>query len=183
MTDPTAEPVSLRAVTADDEVEVMRAQEELAADDFTFVFREPTETWADYLARSAREERGVDLPPDRVRATFALAVRGEEIVGRVSVRHELTDWLLAYGGHIGYAVRPAYRRRGYASSILRQALELTDASGIERVLVTCDDGNVGSARTIEGAGGVLENVLPDGDQAPKRRYWIDRSTQVAALRG
>jgi predicted acetyltransferase len=84
---------------------------------------------------------------------------------------------------VGYGVRPAHRRRGHAAAILRQALEVTDSLGIERVLVTCDDDNVGSARTIEGAGGVLENVVPDGDNAPKRRYWIDRTAQVDEHRG
>jgi predicted acetyltransferase len=42
------------------------------------------------------------------------------------------------------------------------------------VLVTCDDDNVGSIRTIENNGGVLENVVTGPDlEVPKRRYWID----------
>ena len=43
------------------------------------------------------------------------------------------------------------------------------SSGIDRVLVTCDDDNVGSARTIESQGGVLEDI-----RRGKRRYWIQR---------
>jgi predicted acetyltransferase len=41
------------------------------------------------------------------------------------------------------------------------------------VLVTCDDDNIGSIRTIEKNGGVFENTVsgPDGATA-KRRYWI-----------
>jgi len=42
---------------------------------------------------------------------------------------------------------------------------------LERVLVTCDDGNVASARTIEKAGGVLEDVR-DTELGHTRRYWI-----------
>ena len=36
----------------------------------------------------------------------------------------------------------------------------------------CADDNAGSAATIEACGGVLENVVPDGDGRPTRRYWI-----------
>jgi predicted acetyltransferase len=41
------------------------------------------------------------------------------------------------------------------------------------VLVTCDDDNVGSIRTIEKNGGILEGVVRGPDEQPKRRYWID----------
>lgn len=97
-----------------------------------------------------------------------------EVVGFVSIRHELNDWLRRFGGHIGYSVRPSRRRRGYARAALALALERCRKLGLERVLVTCDDDNVGSYRTIEGAGGVLEDVVegPEGDDVPKRRYWI-----------
>jgi len=50
------------------------------------------------------------------------------------------------------------------------------------VLVTCDDDNIGSIRTIENNGGVLEEVVsgPDLDR-PTRRYWID--SRAAAVEG
>jgi predicted acetyltransferase len=91
--------------------------------------------------------------------------------------------LLRVGGHIGYVVVPEFRRQGYATTILRLALRIAyDSLGIQRVLVTCDDDNVGSIRTIENNGGVLEEVIsgPDLDK-PKRRYWID--ARVAAVEG
>ena len=38
----------------------------------------------------------------------------------------------------------------------------------------CDDDNIGSIRTIEKNGGVLENVVIGGDlQKLKRRYWLE----------
>ena len=91
----------------------------------------------------------------------------------MSIRYELNDFLAAYGGHIGYAVRPAYRRRGFASEILRQALIIIRAHGVDRVLVTCDEDNLGSAKAIERQGGVLEDTRVDPDGIRKRRYWID----------
>jgi predicted acetyltransferase len=93
--------------------------------------------------------------------------------GRVSIRHELNEFLTNFGGHIGYGVRPAYRRRGYASEILTQALIIARAEGIDRVLITCDQQNTASAKIIEAHGGVLEDVRPDPAGPPKRRYWIE----------
>ncbi len=93
-------------------------------------------------------------------------------VGRVSIRHELNPFLTDFGGHIGYAVRPRYRGRGFASEILRQALVLARAEGIERVLLACDDDNLASIAIIERHGGVLEDTRIDPDGIAKRRYWV-----------
>lgn len=127
-----------------------------------------------YLEVLEDQERGVNLAPNHVPSTFLFAFDDERIVGRVSIRHRLNDFLLRAGGHIGYAVVPEFRRRGYATAILGLALGIAhDKLGIDRVLVTCDDDNVGSIRTIENNGGVLENIIrpPDVDK-PTRRYWI-----------
>ena len=79
------------------------------------------------------------------------------------------------GGHIGYVVVPEFRRQGWATEILRQSLLIArERCGVDRILVTCDDDNVGSIRTIEKNGGVLENTVTGPDlEKPKRRYWID----------
>ena len=77
--------------------------------------------------------------PGRVRAAFLVAVVGEDIVGRVSLRYELTAALREEGGHIGYGVVPSQRRRGYATQMLRGTLDRARSRGLERVLLTCDD--------------------------------------------
>ena len=120
------------------------------------------------------QERGIGLPPLHVPTTFLFAFAEGRVVGRASIRHFLNEILRRVNGHIGYVVVPEFRRRGYATEILRQALGvIRDRLGIERALVTCDDDNVGSIRTIEKNGGVLENVLYDAARPkPKRRYWI-----------
>ncbi len=107
------------------------------------------------------------LPADRVHAAFLVAQVGPDVVGRVSLRFELNDHLRREGGHIGFGVRPAFRRRGYAGEMLRQSLVLTRAEGVERALLTCDDDNEASARTIMAAGGVEEP-----GEAGVRRFWI-----------
>ena len=128
-----------------------------------------------YLEVLAEKERGVNLPPDQVPETFLFAFAATRIVGRVAIRHSLNQFLERLGGHIGYVVVPEFRRRGYATTILRMALRIaSDQLGIRRVLVTCDDGNIGSIRTIEKCGGILENIVSGPHvQTPKRRYWIE----------
>jgi predicted acetyltransferase len=79
--------------------------------------------------------------------------------------------LFNYGGHIGYGVRPEFRRRGYATEILRQSLGYIRELGVADVLMTCLDENVGSATVIETCGGELENIV-DLEGKPLRRYWI-----------
>ena len=160
--------VFLRSPTLDDESQVALAQVELAADDFEFVFQQPGQSWESYLADVERQRLGINIPPGRVAATFLLAEVGRDIVGRVSIRHELDEYLASVGGHIGYAVRPAYRRRGYAGAILRQSLGIAGSLGLRRVLLTCDDSNVASMRTIESCGGIFENP-PTGRSTSGRR--------------
>ena len=128
-----------------------------------------------YLEVLAEQERGVNLPPNHVPSTFLFAFAATRIVGRVSIRHSLNSFLHRIGGHIGYVVVPEFRRQGCATEILRLSLHIArEKLGIHRILVTCDADNIGSIRTIEKNGGVLENVVTEpGLEKPKRRYWID----------
>lgn len=163
----------LRPMTGGDEHVARQAHEELARDGFAFLLDlRDGEPWPAYVERHRRLHRGLDVPPDRVPATFLLACVDGEVVGRVSVRHELNAWLLRHGGHIGYGVRPAHRGRGWATEVLRQSLVVARAEGVDRVLITCDDDNAASAATITRCGGVLADVVP-GPDGPTRRYWVD----------
>jgi predicted acetyltransferase len=159
----------LRPLRAADETAVRAAHAVMAAEGFEFALGlGACPEWADYLALLDRLRRGVDMPDGWVPATFLVAEVAGEIVGRTSVRHELDDWLLREGGHVGAGVLPAYRGRGHATEILRQSLVVARAAGVDRVLVTCDEDNVASRRVIEACGGRLE-ILPG---TRRRRYWI-----------
>lgn len=116
-----------------------------------------------------------------VTCTFRWVVEDDDAgepqnLGSIALRHELNDYLADRGGHIGYGIRPSARRRGLASWALGAILPLARERGMGRVLVTCDDTNEGSWRTIEANGGVLEDVRTDDEGTRYRRYWIDTSS-------
>jgi len=166
----------LRLPTPDEEQEFLRAHRATSPEVPTFLhYYTEGMPFTTYLEVLAERARGEHLPPDHVPSTFLFAFVEARIVGRVSIRHSLNDFLERAGGHIGYVVVPEFRRRGYATTMLRLSVEIAlDKLGIDRILVTCDDDNVGSIRTIEKNGGVLENIISGPDlEKPKRRYWID----------
>lgn len=112
---------------------------------------------------------------ERVPETVLWYVDGDDFLGAVSVRHSLTPLLAQWGGHIGYAVRPSARGRGYASAMLAGMLDHVRAHlPLERVMLTVNTKNPASIRVIEKNGGVLQDTVPhpwvEGDEG--RRYWI-----------
>ena len=109
-------------------------------------------------------------PTGWVTGTYLWMVDDDTVVGRISLRHVLTPWLREVGGHIGYAVRPSARRRGYATAALGLMREVAAEYRIDPVLVTCDEDNVGSRKVIEANGGVLEDVRNN-----KMRFWVPTS--------
>ena len=164
----------LRPPRKDDEAAFAAAHAETTDERFTFgIGYTPGMPWDTYLTDLEDRRHGRNLPPRFVRGTFLVADVAGQIVGRASIRFELNDFLLREGGHIGYGVLRQHRRRGYATEILRQSLIIARAEGVDRVLVTCDEVNVGSRTVIESCGGRLESVVNTGDGVPKRRYWID----------
>jgi predicted acetyltransferase len=170
------ENLRLRPVRDEDESSMRAADVELATDGFDFSLGLAAGLgWAAYRQATIDAHLGRNLPDGFVPASFLVGVLDGALVGRVSVRHRLNDFLLSEGGHIGYGVRPAYRRRGVATRLLRLSLIVARAHDVDRVLVTCDPDNVGSATVIERCGGRLDASRPvsDGPGPPKRRYWID----------
>jgi len=103
---------------------------------------------------------------------FCLDEERDIFVGAVNIRHYLNDALLQTGGHVGDGVRPSERRKGVATQMIAMALEECRKLGIDRVLMICDKENIGSAKSIQKNGGILENeMVVNGKEI--QRYWID----------
>jgi predicted acetyltransferase len=130
---------------------------------------ERDEGFAAFVAEKVAE-RDCVARDDWVRCTNLWWVDGAEYVGRMSIRHELNDWLKEVGGHIGYDVRRSRRNEGHATAMLAAALPVARELGIAQALLTCDEDNEPSRRVIERNGGILEDV-----RRGKLRYWVPTS--------
>jgi predicted acetyltransferase len=121
--------------------------------------------------------RETEAPPNFVCDTVYWAIVGGEVAGRIAIRHELTEFLKTIGGHVGYIVRPSSRGKGIGTEMLRQILSTDRARQIGNILVTCDEHNTASERTIIKCGGVLQDVITvDPSKPRKKRFWISQST-------
>jgi predicted acetyltransferase len=143
--------------------------EHVNTDHYRLELRDPA-TFAEWLGQLEAEAHpdAVARFPGWVPQTTLWWVEGDEYLGRLAIRHRLTEPLLQFGGHIGYDVRPSARLHGHATAMLRASLPHARALGIERALVTCDHDTVGSRKVIEANGGV-----EDRPNALKRRFWVD----------
>jgi predicted acetyltransferase len=88
-------------------------------------------------------------------------VEDTEILGRISLRHELVGDFGQSHGHIGYGVRPMARNLGHATQMLRATLLKAQALGIPSVLITCDPANIPSQKVITNCGGVFRDKFRD----------------------
>jgi predicted acetyltransferase len=122
----------------------------------------------------SQSDPAVPQPEGTVHCTYWWIVEDGEMLGAIALRHELNDFLLRAGGHIGYGVRPSARGRGLATFALGEVLGYAGKLGLGRVLITCNVANEASRRTIERKGGELEDIR-DTELGRLRRYWISLS--------
>ncbi|WP_315076575.1 GNAT family N-acetyltransferase [uncultured Clostridium sp.] len=129
------------------------------------------ESWLDAIKDNSTEET---VREGFVPSSTYLAIRksDKKIVGMIDIRHSLNDYLLNFGGNIGYSIRKSERRKGYAKEMLSLALDECRKFNIDRVLITCYKDNIASAKTIISNDGILENEVLEKDKITQR-YWID----------
>lgn len=102
---------------------------------------------------------------------LAIRINDNKLIGMIDIRHRLNDYLMQFGGHIGYSVRKSERRQGYAKEMLNLALEKCRELNITKVLITCDKENIASSKTIIANEGILDNVVAENERITQR-YWI-----------
>lgn len=93
-----------------------------------------------------------------------------EIVGIINIRYDMTEFYKD-SGHIGYSVVPDKRRQGYATEMLKEALEKAKEKKLSEVKIVCSVDNVASRKTIISCGGRLNRMIKS-DEVEKEEYII-----------
>ena len=130
----------------------------------------------EYLAICKQHENPETVPENLVVATQFIFVRKSDnkIVGMLQIRHYFNEYIEKYAGHIGYSVRPSERQKGYAKQMLKSAIPFCKEIGIDKILISCIDGNIASEKTIIANGGVYEcTVLEPQSNRNLKRFWIN----------
>ena len=97
--------------------------------------------------------------------TFFAVDENERIVGIIDLRHTLNDFLKDFGNS-GYSVRPSERRKGYATEMLRQVLQVAKQAGLQEVHLSVERNNEPSVKTIVRNGGTYERSFEfEGEEA------------------
>lgn len=115
------------------------------------------------------------LKPNRVGADYYWFVDEDKnyFIGEIVIRHQLTDDLKRYGGHIGYGIRYNEWNKGYGTKMLQLSLEKVETFNFGEILITCDDDNIASYKVMEKNGFILKDKvinLIDGNEILTRRY-------------
>ena len=129
----------------------------------------------EYIQICLDHEDPLKVPSHLVPATqfFFIRKSDNKLVGMIQVRHHFNDYLEKYAGHIGYSVRPSERRKGYAKKMLKKTLPFCREIGLNKVMITCIDGNIGSEYTILANGGVYEYTIHEpNENVDLKRFWI-----------
>lgn len=128
-----------------------------------------------YMSRLEALRQPDRVPPGWVPSTeFWLENDDAQIVACVRLRLQLTPALEIEGGHIGYDVRPSFRRRGFGTAALRLVLPEARARGLLRARLTADAENLPSIRIIERNGGMLSGQAISAKTGKLiHQYWLE----------
>ena len=127
--------------------------------------------WCRSIDANTKEET---VNPDWVVTdTFFAVDDNERIVGIIDLRHTLNDFLKDLG-NCGYSVRPSERRKGIATEMLWQLLDVAKKAGMKELHLSVEKNNEPSVKTIIRNGGVFDRSFEfDGEQADIYRIAVN----------
>ncbi len=100
-------------------------------------------------------------------------INGNEVVGQGVLHHRLNSDLEKFGGHIGYSIRPSFRKRGYGTILLQMMLSKANEFGLKSILLVVKEENIPSIKMVEKAGGKFKERIEDKDKVGHLLYFIE----------
>ena len=171
----------LREPTMDDKDEIFQIYKELSecGDEYPFegagrLDKLLNKSYEEWLNDCKADKTIETINPERANGTnYLLVDENNHIYGFSQLRHNLKGQLINIGGNIGYVIRPTERRKGYGTIQLQLLLEKATELGLDKVLVTCRENNIGSKKTIEKCLGKPDKSFPSKyPNIMELRYWI-----------
>ena len=131
-----------------------------------------------YKIQDNEYAKSIDRCPGKT--YFLIRKNDNKLIGMINIRHHLTPKMLVHGGHIGYGIRPTERRKGYNKiNLYLGLLKALEEFNLDKVMLDCDVKNLGSDKTIQALGGVLERTdIDDYDGALTNVYWINTKDSI-----
>ena len=131
-----------------------------------------------YKIQDNEYAKSIDRCPGKT--YFLIRKNDNKLIGMINIRHHLTPKMLVHGGHIRYGIRPTERRKGYNKiNLYLGLLKALEEFNLDKVMLDCDVKNLGSDKTIQALGGVLERTdIDDYDGALTNVYWINTKDSI-----
>ena len=161
----------LRELSVNDKEEIYHLLQQIIAEENGYhndAYGLSKEAFSQWLIQKHDHALGKNLPDGWVPSTEYWFYVDDVPVGNIRLRHTLNEALRQSGGHIGYAIAPAYRPRGYGKLMLKAMLkEAKERYSLTQVMISAHIDNVASRRIIESCGGQREK-----ENANEVIYWI-----------
>jgi predicted acetyltransferase len=130
--------------------------------------------FAAFVQELKDEAAGIGLPPGiPPQQTYFSVIDGGTVVGEIRFRPQLQPPFERYNGHVGYNIRPGYRRKGYATRQLALVIDKAREAGLTGCMIPIAGDNRGSIRTAEKSDGKLVKQFDDPETGECIScYWI-----------
>jgi predicted acetyltransferase len=155
------------------------AMEEFEAEGIPQISKDTTrEKFPAYVQKLLDQAVGKNLKEGHVPSVEFWMIDADGYAGRIILGLSYTPTVERLGHHVGYAVRPSKRRRGYATIALHCLLDEARKLKVYQLMPTCGETNIASRKVIEKNGGVLVSRSPtDQNGHAELRFLIDLEAQ------
>jgi predicted acetyltransferase len=152
----------LKQLTIDDDKDIYNMLKEIPLDENMFHNAVSNQSFSEFkmwLLKQDMISKGIGLEHWMVPQTTYWLFIDDIPVGVGKLRHYLNDQLRIIGGHIGYAVIPKERKKGYGSVLLSLLLDEAKKIGIDKAMITVLNENTASLMVAKNCNGNVMKVL------------------------